>query len=396
MRVLVANYHARPVGGVETYLRALLPRLVTRTAAVGLLTRESGDPGPRGVPVPGVDWLAGAGDSPAAVLDTAARWTPDVIYTHGLGEPAFERAIAGRWPTVAFMHNYGASCASGSKCYGAPVTTPCDRSLGPACLAIWWTRRCGGRSPLTALRMYGEAADRRAMLHACRGVAVASRHMADDLLRSGLAPARVHHLPLFPTAFTPDSAPPPPRAFSGRLLLAGRVTALKGWRHLLEAVPSAAATLRRPLTLVVAGDGPDREAFERACSAHGVPAEFRGWLLPPDLQAEMRLADLLLLPSLWPEPFGLAGIEAGCVGLPTAAYASGGIPEWLTPGVSGELAPARPPTAAGLAQAIVRALAEPEHWQRLRAGAWHGARRFCPDDHVSRLLSLLEAAGTPT
>ena len=70
------------------------------------------------------------------------------------------------------------------------------------------------------------------------------------------------------------------------------------------------------------------------------------------------------------------GVEAGCVGLPAVAFAVGGIPDWLIPGKSGELAPGDPPTADGLALAIVRALADPTHLQRLRIGAWEVARTF--------------------
>jgi glycosyltransferase involved in cell wall biosynthesis len=106
----------------------------------------------------------------------------------------------------------------------------------------------------------------------------------------------------------------------------------------------------------------------------------------------MRQADLLAVPSVWPEPFGLVGIEAGCVGLPAVAFAVGGIPDWLAPGESGELAGGRPPTVAGLAEALVRALADPLHWQRLRLGAWHMAQRFTPEKHVAQVEQVLERA----
>jgi glycosyltransferase involved in cell wall biosynthesis len=396
MRLLVANYHAAPVGGVETYLRAVLPHLARSVTAVALLTRESADPGPEGVPVEGVEWLAAAGETPEAVVDTATRWRPDVVYTHGLGAPAFDAALAARFPTVAFMHNYGGSCASGLKRHAAPAAGPCDRPLGAGCLALWWPRQCGGRNPVTMLQMYGDARRRQSTLEGCRGVVVASRHMADELRRNGVPPARVHHVPLFPTAFTADKASPASRPFSGRLLFIGRLTEVKGWRHLLDAWPAVSAALGRPLTLVVAGDGPDRDAFQAECGRRGVLSQFLGWLPPARLEGEMRRCDLLVVPSLWPEPFGLVGLEGGCVGLPAAAFAVGGIPEWLTPGETGELAPGARPRARELADAIVRAVEDPEHWQQLRVGAWHTARRFTADAHLNRLLPVIEAAQRPT
>jgi glycosyltransferase involved in cell wall biosynthesis len=120
-----------------------------------------------------------------------------------------------------------------------------------------------------------------------------------------------------------------------------------------------------------------------------VDAQFHGWCGADRLAALRAGADLLAVPSVWPEPFGLAGIEAGCHGLPAVGFAVGGIPDWLLPGESGELAPS-PPTSAGLADAVLRALADPEHHHRLRYGAWEVAGRFT----LARHLEILERALT--
>jgi glycosyltransferase involved in cell wall biosynthesis len=179
------------------------------------------------------------------------------------------------------------------------------------------------------------------------------------------------------------------------VLLIGRLTDLKGGRLLVQAVRLAAATLRRPLTLVVAGDGPERAALEELARRQQVPAEFVGWVGAARRAELMRAADVLAVPSVWPEPFGLVGIEAGCVGLPAVAYAVGGIPDWLVPGRSGELAPGGPPTARGLAQALHRALADSAHLARLRAGAWEMARHYSQQRHVAALEAALEQAAAP-
>ena len=106
----------------------------------------------------------------------------------------------------------------------------------------------------------------------------------------------------------------------------------------------------------------------------------------------MRQADLLAVPSLWPEPFGLVGIEAGCFGLPAVGYAVGGIPDWLIPGQTGELAPGDPPTVEGLAEAMARALADPEHHARLSRGAWELSKQFDTPRHLAMLEPILSAA----
>ncbi len=121
-------------------------------------------------------------------------------------------------------------------------------------------------------------------------------------------------------------------------------------------------------------------------------AEFLGWVGADRREAEMRAADVLGVPSLWPEPFGLVGIEAGCVGLPAAGYATGGISDWLIPGESGESAPGVLPTSKELAAALVRVLADDGRRQRLREGAWRLAQNFTPAAHIARLTAILNAA----
>jgi glycosyltransferase involved in cell wall biosynthesis len=386
MRVLIATEHRRVVGGAETYLRAVLPRLAGAGFELGVLTETPDPEGGITAGCPDVPtWTAG-GD----VLRELGGWGPDVVYLHGLSDPGLEAALAARHPTVLFAHNYHGTCVSGTKCHSRPGYEACHRKLGLGCLLLYLPRGCGGRNPVTALGLYRTQQRRRANLSRYKAVLVASRHMADEYRRHGVGDDRLRVVPLFPTDVVPDPDPPAPRASSGRVLFVGRVTALKGLCHLVAAIPSTAEQLGRRLTLVVCGDGPDRAAAEAAATAAGVSAEFLGWVDHDRRTAEMRAAEVLAVPSVWPEPFGLVGVEAGCVGLPAVGYATGGIPDWLTPGVSGESAPGERPNPTGLVAALVRALADDAHRHRLGVGAWETARRFTPEEHVRRLAEVFD------
>jgi glycosyltransferase involved in cell wall biosynthesis len=256
---------------------------------------------------------------------------------------------------------------------------------------VYLPRGCGGRGPLTMLRHYRTERHRQRTLASYRGVVVASSHVFAEYERHGVPAERLHLLPLFAPGSVPAAEPPAPRGRTDRVLFTGRITPQKGLEHLIEAVPRAAAQLGRRLTLVVTGDGPARAAAEAAARRLGVAAEFPGWVNRVQRDAEMRGADVLGVPSVWPEPFGLVGLEAGCVGLPAAAYPVGGITDWLRPGESGELAAGGVPNPVSLAAAIVRALATDDHWQKLRVGAWRVAGEFTEERHVARLVLLLRA-----
>ena len=171
------------------------------------------------------------------------------------------------------------------------------------------------------------------------------------------------------------------------------MTRLKGGLILLDALPLIATSLKRPLEVTFVGDGPDRTRWEqkaqRAQAANpGLSIEFTGSLNSSHLDQVMIDSDLLVVPSAWPEPFGLVGSEAGLRGVPAVAFAVGGIPEWLRDGVNGRLAPGDPPSAAGLARAIVECVRDPAELLRLGGGARELASRFDLDEHIDALLAI--------
>ena len=73
---------------------------------------------------------------------------------------------------------------------------------------------------------------------------------------------------------------------------------------------------------------------------HPAASSSAGGSEPEELAREFAEAAVVAVPSLWPEPFGLVGIEGFAAGRPAVGSATGGIPEWLEHGVSGLTVPA--------------------------------------------------------
>ncbi len=394
MRILVATHHRGLVGGAETYLQALLPLLVDRGHEVAVLAEAPITPGAGGIDalVPGIrSWITREVGGPAA-LDGVAGWRPEVVFQHGVVDFKLEAFLAASYPSILFAHAYYGTCISGTKRHAFPAVRMCARPFGPACLANYLPRRCGGMNPASMVAAYSLQARRLGILGRYCRILVASRHMEAEYLRQGVPPARLRVAPYFPTRVSDDPTPPAPRPTTGTILMAGRLTTLKGGHLLVPAVRLASERLGKPLRLVVAGHGPERDRLEAVARRHGVEVRMVGWVDAAELTTLMRQADVLAVPSTWPEPFGIVGIEAGCVGLPAVGFAVGGIPEWLRPGFSGELAPAAPPTARGLAAALERALALPQHHQRLREGAWRTARSYTAQSHLDALDDAFSGA----
>jgi glycosyltransferase involved in cell wall biosynthesis len=393
MRLLAANWSRRVVGGAERYLQAVLPALAARGHEVALLAERDEPDAALRIDAPGgAVRLLGAELGGDAAAEAARKWRPDLVWVHDLASPATERRLVEDHACALFTHGYHGTCISGTKRHAFPFPQPCTRRLGPACLALYLPRRCGGMDPRTMLREYERQQARRALLPGYRVVVSGSEHMRREFAAHGVASDRLVVAPMPPTDLTPDPAPPAPREPADRLLYLGRLTALKGVAQLLHEIPLAERRLGRPLGLDVAGDGPEEDRLRESARQRGVAAVFHGWVAPERRLELLRQADLLVMPSLWPEPFGLAGIEAACVGLPTAAYRMGAIPEWLEPGVTGELAEGDFPARGALAEAIAAALATPQHLQRLRVGAWERVRERSMERHVAALEAAFRTA----
>jgi glycosyltransferase involved in cell wall biosynthesis len=177
-------------------------------------------------------------------------------------------------------------------------------------------------------------------------------------------------------------------------LFAGRITALKGARLLADAVADAQTRLNAPLRLIVAGEGPERAALEKRAKALNLEASFTGWVTGSERLALFRRSSVLAIPSVWPEPFGLVGLEAASVGVPTVAFDVGGIWEWLRDGFNGRLVnPAGGAPAFG--EALAGILADSRALAALSAGAIARAQDLTVARHVAKIEHVLaRAAGT--
>lgn len=396
MRIAVVTSQRKIVGGAETYLRWLLPELRRRGHEL-LLVHEYGGDAVQTIDANVTDLrrvdLAAA--SPAAVLGALRDFAPDVAFLHAMESAPVEREIALSAPSVLFAHAYYGTCATGQKRFALPSVRTCERTLGPACLGLNYLRGCGFRSPTGLARTYQVQRARLEIVRFVRTVVVASTHMRREYERHGVAEGSLVTLPYPTLDVRPDPEPPSARAFSNQLLFLGRLTALKGCEDAILALPRVRAQLGRDVRLFIGGTGPDEAKLKRLAAATEPNAvHFLGWVDHGEKIQLMRQADALIVPSSWPEPFGIVGPEAGCVGLPAVGYAVGGITDWLTPGVTGEAAALEGGPVA-LADAMVRALTSSSRWQTLREGAWKMAQRFDPERHLNQLESVLQrAAGT--
>jgi glycosyltransferase involved in cell wall biosynthesis len=397
MRILHVNWTARRAGGVESYLQAVLPALAARDLEVALLALLDAPADRAPISPPGVPLWIVERDGRDAALAQARAWGPDVVVVHNMDDLEFAAQVRTLAPAVFYAHAYYGTCISGDKVHKFPRPEPCSRRLGPPCLALYLPRRCGGLSPVTMVRRYRHERKRESAFGAWRAIMTASAHMRTEYERHAPPGTPVYEV-TYPLALRSTPAAPVRSSHPARrLLMVSRLDRTKGGGLLLDAVPLVAARLGRPIDLLIAGDGPERRALERraarVAAAHpNVTIALAGWLDGAALERAYTERDLLVVPSIWPEPFGLVGAEAGARGMPAVAFAVGGIVSWLRDGENGHLAPGKHPDSHGLADALARALADDAHLARLGEGARRMAASLDMERHLAALLPVLAAA----
>jgi glycosyltransferase involved in cell wall biosynthesis len=178
----------------------------------------------------------------------------------------------------------------------------------------------------------------------------------------------------------------PPDKRDRELIFVGRLVSDKGANLLLDALKSLETKPR----LTIVGDGPESATLQKQAADLQLQSqvEFVGSRAGAELAKLLRQHQVLVVPSIWQEPFGivaLEGIGCGCV---VIGSAGGGLAEAIGPcGVTfpnGD--------AAALASAIARLLADRDERERLRRNAPSHLARFTPRHVAALYLEAMKKA----
>lgn len=152
----------------------------------------------------------------------------------------------------------------------------------------------------------------------------------------------------------------------------------KRLEHLLEAVAELAAD-GTPVTAVLGGDGPAREALERRAARLGVDARFLGFLDREELPELYAALDVFAFPSPV-ETQGLVALEAIACGTPVVGVDAGALSETIENGETGYHYP--PGDVDAFRRMLERALVERDALER---NCLAGRSAFGVDRSISRL-----------
>lgn len=306
-------------------------------------------------------WNTKAARDLGALLD---RERPDVLHVNTMAgfSPSIWREAKRRGiPIVQTLRDYGLVCSRAALFRNGRV---CHTRCGD-CRLLTATRHVASRAPDLVVSN--------------------SRFVIDEHRRHGLfreTPSEIIYniadVDLAPVR-RPSFAEAPDLVF-GHI---SRVEPEKGIEVILAALRMLPAKGWR---LKVAGRGVANYVDRLQEASRGLPVEWMGFMAPADFYAGV---DTVLISSVWHEPLPRTLIESLAAGKSTICSDSGGIPEISALGPVTATYPST--NAAALAEAMGRALAEPERW-RFGAARAHLPPDFSKDQVAARYRAAYRRA----
>lgn len=390
MKILFCNDYGSRVGGAENYAIGIARALAQLGHEVAWLVSEAaGIDGPHGTVFTCRGYhnasklargLREFGNfSARSAMDRAiASFRPDVVHLHCIHHQLSEsvlKPLVGV-PTVFTAHEYKIICPISIKFM--PGQRICEDPFGPLCRS----KRC------LSWPHYMQARLR-------------SRLYADDWRNVGrfIAPSRyverqlringIMSVETLLNCIDPSFAPLPRSVEGDTVLFLGRLTAIKGVECLLQAFKEI--LLQRPSArLVITGGGPDGDDFRTMASELKLDntVTFTGKVAREEVARLCATSKLLVVPSIWPEPFGLVALEAMASGMPVVASRAGGLQEVVSDGVTGIIVTPNKP--AELASGILRILDDDELRARMEKAALEAVSGWSEAAHVAGLIRIYE------
>jgi glycosyltransferase involved in cell wall biosynthesis len=219
---------------------------------------------------------------------------------------------------------------------------------------------------------------------------VPSNYSKQRLIQHGFHPAQVtvngYFTNIQPLTPVPLNQPPV-------VSFMGHMHRYKGADYLLRALKRVST----PFKCTIIGDGvylPHCKELTRKLGLTNV-VDFPGWLSTRDIAAHLCAATVSTVPSIWPETFGIVGLEAMMCSKPVVAFDVGGISDWLKDGKTGYLVPVKDTTL--FAQRLETLLRDPHTAANMGAeGRRYVMSTFTKEQHFERLLSVFEKASVRT
>lgn len=384
MKILLVNDYGTPTAGAERITRDLRDSLRTRGHTVRIFSSRA-------------QLIAGESIADATCFGTTSRvqtlsstvnfsaaralrheletFDPDVVQVQMFLwqlSPAILWLLKDR-PSIYYVVTFKPVCPTGLK--WLPSGEPCHVTAGVACLR----NKCitiPGFGPLMLQRYLWRAQRRNfSAVVACSNAVRTYLETEDIAVRDVIWPGTPE------TSARPALDGAPVVTFTGRLVREKGVDILvRAFQQVHDGLPHA--------QLHIAGTGPEHSALAALVTELRLSdcVTFHGQLNDAELQALLARSWAHVVPSRWPEPFGITSTEAMMRGTAVVASNIGGLADIVVSGDTGFHVPPGDPSA--LAASLLTILSNPA---RAEAMGKHARTRALDQFSLNRCTTRFEA-----
>jgi len=382
LRILFVHERRGDFGGAESNIRVTATALAQRGHETGLYHGEKSG---QALDL-WDDAFSWQGESASLSCAGAIEaFQPDAIYIHKMEDPGILSELqASGLPVVRMVHDHDLYCMRSYK-YDPLSRKICPRPASAYC--VFPCLACVGKNPGGSLPVKWQSLARKkeeiALNRKFTRMIVAGEFMKGELVKNGFDASRIEIHPPVPVKSTTE---PAPSQFKRNLVLyVGQLIRGKGVDVLLESL----ALVKTPFECIIVGEGSHREYCQELAKKLGLAdrVTFTGFVAQDQLQNFFLEASVMAVSSVWPEPFGMTGLEAMRHSLPVVAFDAGGIKEWLADQENGILVPWMDRTA--YAAAVDSLLTDKEAARKMGlAGKVRAQENFSFDHYIDGLEDL--------
>lgn len=394
MKILLQNQYDNFLGGVETYFQLLVNTLIEQGHEVIAVYTKSGiksnniKKGYKAFYLPNLDLPEHDYFIKSKQIELrkdilflnniVLTEKPHIIHLNNTHYPKEYNFLSRHVPIMHTVHDFFHCCPTLLKMF--PDKTICQKPFGIQC----FKGGCISAKSINNLQKFKTSCLNRNAMKSFKKLLVTTEFMRETLINEGFNENSVQEIPLFVKDWKCNTEYPSDHI----IVYAGRLAEEKGVLHFIHMLKALSVNYKA----FIIGDGPQSEECKNLVKTMGLAdrVQFTGFLSRNSIKDYFNRSSIIVIPSLWPEPFCLVGIEAMECARPVVAYGVGGIFSWLKDSYNGFIVPRG--DIQGLAKRVESLLKDKTLAHDMgKNGRRFFKEEFTKDRHVSSLLSAYES-----
>lgn len=317
-----------------------------------------------------------------------AKWInhETIIHVHSLSEPEIINKLFSIGTVIRHMHEPRMICPGQGK-FLAKTESICNKPFRNDCIIDAYTKKCCNRNPKLLLKQFSNTKFEINIASRKYSKIIAnSRYLYNEALKAGYQHKNITVLPYF-TPVIPIHKENLKNK-KNNILYVGRLSRSKGIHYLIQAMIQI--TNANPKAMLdILGSGHDESFLRDLVNKLNLNKniKFHGWCDRLTISSFMSKTSVLAFPSIYPESFGISGIEAMMHGKPIVGFNVGGVSDWLKDNKNGYLIDVK--NTNELSDKILYLLNNKlKQVEMGRIGRTMAIEYFSPQVHLEKLLTI--------